>query len=810
MKLFFTIYLLFSTLLLANAQIFVKQDATGNNDGTSWTNAFTDLQVALDASVPGDQIWLAAGTYIPEGPTPDSTHFLATQPVQLYGGFAGTESNISQRDWNANPTIISGDVLQNDIPGNFVSNRTDNAHHVLIINAPNTESVIDGLIFESGTTRMDNYAPTAIDIPYNRWSGGALYLYRTGAIIRNSLFHDNDGVRGSGIFAFGDTLHMISLEIENVIFRDNDGSNGAGGFFQAFQDLQITNTNVTGNSGSQGAGLFFSGSNATVKNSVLDSNVATYGGAIISFHANLYIQHPELKVFNSSFTGNTASAWGGGLHVYNTFGGFSLEVDSSSFTGNSTGKNGYGAGIEIWDAQDALPVDLLSTINITNSEFIDNTSGIGGGVTIESEDDSVKIVIENVKFEANNGIRGGGLTVYSYAESKLDFYMRNSEFTGNVAAIGGGMSMEAINNTYPLKYLLEDCSFNSNIGQTGIGALNIQHYPRPDGVMGTIRRVLFEDNHGVGLSGAFAAFRGNHLIEDSYFLANSTDATLDSEYHGGGAINILGPTEFSMDRNIFEGNISLTDGAAITVNAEAIGSILNNLFYHQEGNSTIYNAGDLDLRNNTLAENGGGLFLQNGSSTEIQNSIFDNAQGNLQAEKSVEIISKGGNISSDGTMSSVLTGFGSYEDLHNTDPMLGPDFYPLAGSPAIDAGNPIGNTSAYDLARQPRIQGGGIDIGSYESFAVSIKEAVWDDQILKIFPNPVKETLNFEMETDWTGEFQLAIYNYLGQRIQHDGMFKSAMVQTFSQNISHIPPGEYVLMATRGEVIYAAHIVIGR
>jgi len=147
MKSIATLFSIFFILEFSQAQVFVNQNASGANDGSSWTNAFTDFQDALDAAVPGAQVWIAQGKYVPQGATPDSSHFLVTKPVELYGGFTGSETALSQRDWNAFLTIISGDILGDDFPGDFAFNREDNAHHVLIVNAGQTTTIIDGLIF---------------------------------------------------------------------------------------------------------------------------------------------------------------------------------------------------------------------------------------------------------------------------------------------------------------------------------------------------------------------------------------------------------------------------------------------------------------------------------------------------------------------------------------------------------------------------------------------------------------------------------------------------------------------------------------
>jgi hypothetical protein len=85
----------------AGSAIFVDASASGNNDGSTWADAFTDLQDALARVETGvcssvDAIRVAQSTYTP-GTTRSDT-FQLVNSIAIYGGFAGSETALSQRD----------------------------------------------------------------------------------------------------------------------------------------------------------------------------------------------------------------------------------------------------------------------------------------------------------------------------------------------------------------------------------------------------------------------------------------------------------------------------------------------------------------------------------------------------------------------------------------------------------------------------------------------------------------------------------------------------------------------------------------
>lgn len=96
------------SLVCSAATVYVDAGASGTNDGTSWTNAYTSLSTAISSSTAGDSVWVKAGTYKP-GSGRNET-FTVNKTLNLYGGFDGTETMEAQRNPSSNPTILSGDI----------------------------------------------------------------------------------------------------------------------------------------------------------------------------------------------------------------------------------------------------------------------------------------------------------------------------------------------------------------------------------------------------------------------------------------------------------------------------------------------------------------------------------------------------------------------------------------------------------------------------------------------------------------------------------------------------------------------------
>ncbi|MEE4602885.1 MAG: InlB B-repeat-containing protein [Desulfobacteraceae bacterium] len=266
--------------------VFVNADALGANNGSSWADAFVDLNNALAIAQTGDEIWVAEGVYLPG--TERLSSFQLKQNVSLFGGFKGHETSINERNWKENETILSGDINGDDVG---IENNTENVFHVLI---GANDAVLDGFIVTGGHANGS----------YPHFYGAGVYNWPASPIISNCKFINNRAEAGGGALFFVNSNPII----DKCLFIDNYGQMG-GAIDNEASDTTISNCifngNVADNGGTTvgyGGAIFIDeGSNVQIANCTFAGNrTNTYGGAV----CNKYLSNTLIK--NSILWGNAA------------------------------------------------------------------------------------------------------------------------------------------------------------------------------------------------------------------------------------------------------------------------------------------------------------------------------------------------------------------------------------------------------------------------------------------------------------------------------------------------------------------------
>ncbi len=248
-----------------------------SNDGLKWSSAFKNIQPALDEASEGDTVKVSAGTYHPtlnlekiyggvDNPSDKiNCSFLLKKNIKFYGGFPANASDattMSDRQWTANQTILSGD-FNNDDGDNF-ENMEENALHVIVMTKSTSDMLIDGFYIIGGGGDEDKIGPdlTVEGSLVQQRCGGGIYAFamysEVSPVLSNLIIRNNKAVwYGGGIYNHSETKHA-SPTLINVTMINNLAKKAAGGALlingmNATPKLQ--NVSIIGNEAAEGGGF---------------------------------------------------------------------------------------------------------------------------------------------------------------------------------------------------------------------------------------------------------------------------------------------------------------------------------------------------------------------------------------------------------------------------------------------------------------------------------------------------------------------------------------------------------------------------
>ena len=371
--------------------IYVDEDATaGNDDGTTWANAFLKLQDALDAADSNClEIWVAEGTYYPdegESVTDNdrSETFQLIDGVETYGGFAGTETARSQRNWVNNETVLNGDINKDGVLD------SDNSYHV-VEGADN--ATIDGFSITAG------YADSSVGgSPYRH--GGGMYIDDCSPEVTNCKLIGNYGLTGGGMCI----RYFACPTLTNCIFENNRAKWAGGGIYNDnYSEIEVINC------------LFY-------------KNTA-YGTATMGSDGGAIDTECPITITNSTFVGNVSasgcSGWSGAIAFDGVFetedhtlsncilwGNYASDLASETNIGYVNSVSIRACNIEggidgpkVRDYSNNIVDDGLninSNPTFANSiEFSDATVDEGTGTTIKVDDASMYEVDDVIEYNGD-------------------------------------------------------------------------------------------------------------------------------------------------------------------------------------------------------------------------------------------------------------------------------------------------------------------------------------------------------------------------------------------------------------------------
>ena len=353
------------------------------NVGTSWQSPTTLVQ-ALAFPETCTEIWVAEGVYKPASET---DRFQLYDGVEMYGGFAGTETSREQRDWVANLTVLSGDIDNNDVAvDGVVLSGSDlvgvNSQGVVLMAGTGPGTVLDGFtitagfgsagagLLVAGPNAPSQCSPVLSHLVFSGNSatktagsrGGGLFLDASGGAscaptLSDILFRGNHAHQSGAMHSSGNSS-SATPSLTRVHFVDNRAVAGSGGavgniaFGSGTSSPTMSQVTFFGNRATVNGGAIVNlangataRANMVIDRSVFAENIAVNGGAIANVTGNTATVSPSIT--NVTFSANSVTSAGGAIYSVAADAGAIVNptLNNVTFSGNQVGIGGRGSAM---------------------------------------------------------------------------------------------------------------------------------------------------------------------------------------------------------------------------------------------------------------------------------------------------------------------------------------------------------------------------------------------------------------------------------------------------------------------------------
>ncbi len=473
-------------------------------------NVFQNLQMALtrarDDAANGRlvELWVAKGTYKRSSGNRAESFQLANN-VALYGGFFGNETSLEQRNWQANLTVLSGNITGQRSYNVVTSNGVDRTAILdgFTVEGANADGAGDNSrgagmrnIDSSPTVRnvrfVDNFAGQGsfVGTPASGGEGGGMYNRNSTPLLEDVTFEQNRALNGGGMANIQSAPVLV-----NVTFRANLANYDFGGGMHNANasNPQLTTVNFAENAAPNGGGMSAIGGSAPVLSDVqFNANAADrdYGGGIYSRDSNPVLTDVQL-------TGNSVRNQGGGMMID----GGAPELTRVTFSANSAESGG------------GLAIDTSNPL-IRQSTFSQNTAtASGGGIAISNS----TATLEAVTLSANSAPSGGG-GIDNFGGTLIidqSLFVRNRVASGNTGSRSGGGIDNSNGNLQITNTLFQGNTVTSLGSGTGLGA----GIYTQNGVI-ALTNVIFSGNSAETRGGGLYSSGPNATLRQVSFAGN--------------------------------------------------------------------------------------------------------------------------------------------------------------------------------------------------------------------------------------------------------------------------------------------------